>query len=294
MTDQRQDVRDFLTSRRARVRPEESGLPSFGSTRRVPGLRREEVALLAGVSVEYYARMERGNLSNVSDAVLEAVARALQLDEAEHAHLFDLARAAPRREPRRRRPAPQQVRPVVQRILEAITDAPAWIRNGRQDILAMNELGRALYQPVLATPQRPANAARFTFLDPAARQFLLDWEKNAADTAAALRQEAGRNPDDPALINLIGELSTRSEDFRVRWATHDVLLHRTGVKRLHHPVVGELELSFESFDLPADPGLVMVAYSPAPGSPSADSLALLATWAATTRAEELRHESRSG
>ncbi|MGW2092237.1 helix-turn-helix domain-containing protein [Promicromonospora sukumoe] len=294
MTDQRQDVRDFLTSRRARVRPEQSGLPSFGSTRRVPGLRREEVALLAGVSVEYYARMERGNLSNVSDSVLEAVARALQLDEAEHTHLFDLAREAPLRAPRRRRSAPQQVRPVVQRILEAITDAPAWIRNGRQDILAMNELGRALYQPVLATPQRPANAARFTFLDPAARRFLIDWEKSAADTAAALRQEAGRNPHDPALINLIGELSTRSEEFRGRWATHDVLLHRTGVKRLHHPVVGELELSFESFDLPADPGLVMVAYSPSPGSPSVDSLALLATWAASAGTPEIRHESRIG
>ncbi len=294
MSDQRRDVRDFLTSRRARVRPEQSGLPSFGSTRRVPGLRREEVALLVGVSVEYYARMERGNLSNVSDSVLEAVSRALQLDEAEHAHLFDLAREAPERAPRRRRSAPQQVRPVVRRILDAVTDAPAWIRNGRQDILAMNELGRALYQPVLATPQRPANAARFTFLDPAAPQFLLDWERNAADTAAALRQEAGRNPHDPALTQLIGELSTRSEDFRVRWATHDVLLHRTGVKRLHHPVVGELELSFESFDLPADPGLVMVVFSPEPGSASADSLALLATWAATNRTEKLRHESRSG
>ncbi|MFD7025259.1 helix-turn-helix transcriptional regulator [Promicromonospora sukumoe] len=293
MTDHRLDVREFLASRRARVSPERSGLPSFGTNRRVPGLRREEVALLVGVSVEYYARMERGNLAGVSDTVLDALARALQLDEAERAHLFDLARQSPRRAPRRRRTAPQQVRPVVQQILDAMTDAPAWIRNGRQDILAMNELGRALYQPVLATPQRPANAARFTFLDRAAPQFLLDWERNAADTAAALRQEAGRNPHDPALTQLIGELSTRSEEFRVRWAAHDVFLYRSGVKHLHHPVVGELELNFESFELPAEPGLVMVAYAPVPGSPSADSLAMLATWAATLRAQnELRHESR--
>ncbi|MET9552326.1 helix-turn-helix transcriptional regulator [Streptomyces sp. NPDC006645] len=285
------DVRDFLTSRRARLTPQRAGLLMYGGKRRVTGLRREEVALLAGVSVDYYVRLERGNLTGASDSVLEAVARALQLDEAEHDHLFDLARKANESPTRRRRVPPKQVRPTVRRILDAITELPAWIRNGRQDILAMNGIGRALYEPVFADPRRPANAARFTYLDPAAKAFLRDWEKNADDIAATLRQEAGRNPYDPALTELVGELSTRSEVFRQRWAAHNVHLQRTGLKRLHHPAVGDLDLSFETFELPHDPGLTMVVYTAAPGTPDADKLALLASWTTTLTSENTEPET---
>jgi transcriptional regulator with XRE-family HTH domain len=212
--DNRNEIRDFLTSRRARITPEQAGLPAYGGHRRVAGLRREEVAMLAGVSVDYYTRLERGNAPGASESVLEALARALHLDEAERAHLFDLARAAstPARAPRR--PALQQVRPSVQRILDSMITTPAYVRNGRLDILAANRLGRALFSPVLTSPAQPANAARFLFLDPSAPQFYLDWERQAQDTVAILRSEAGRNPHDRVLSGLIGELSTRSEIFR--------------------------------------------------------------------------------
>jgi transcriptional regulator with XRE-family HTH domain len=220
-TDHRVEVREFLSSRRARINPEQAGLPAYGGNRRVKGLRREEVAMLAGVSVDYYVRMERGNLSGASESVLDALARALRLDEAEREHLFALARAAGP-EPRRRRSVPTSVRPAVQQVLDAITDAPAWVRNGRHDILAMNRLGRALYAPVLADPRRPANTTRFLYLDPAAQEFFVDWDRIANDAAAMLRLEAGRNPHDRGLIELVGELSTRSELFRKRWASHDV------------------------------------------------------------------------
>jgi len=296
--DNRNEIREFLTSRRAKITPEQAGLPAWGGHRRVAGLRREEVALLAGVSVDYYTRLERGNAHGASDSVLEALARALQLDEAEHAHLFDLVRAAntsaantsaantsaaltggAARAPRR--PARQQVRPSVQRILDSMTTTPAYVRNARMDILAANRLGRALYSPILTSPAQPANHARFLFLDPAAAQFYIDWERQAQDTVALLRTEAGRNPHDKALSGLIGELSTRSEIFRTWWAAHNVRFHRTGVKRLHHPVVGELSLTFEALDLAADAGLRISAYTAEPGSASEDALNLLASWAAT-------------
>ena len=280
--DNRSQIRDFLASRRAKLKPEEAGLPAYGGNRRVPGLRREEVALLAGVSVDYYTRVERGNLKGVSESVLEALARALQLDEAERAHLFELARSAGTAPARaRRRTSPQRVRPSVQAILDAMTGAPAVVRNERLDILAANPLGRALYAPIFDDPVRPANHARFAFLDPRASEFWVDWERAADDTVGILRAEAGRNPYDRALSYLVGELSTRSEAFRVRWAAHNVRLHRTGAKRIHHPVVGRLELMYDTLQLPTETGLTMLVYTADAGSPTHDALKLLASWAAT-------------
>jgi transcriptional regulator with XRE-family HTH domain len=280
--DNRSEVRDFLASRRARITPEQAGLPLYGGNRRVPGLRREELALLAGVSVDYYTRLERGNLGGASDSVLEAISLALQLDEAERVHLFDLARAAGTAPARSRRRTPQpQVRPSVQVMLDAMTGAPAVVRNGRLDILATNPLGRALYSELYRDPVRPANHARFAFLDPRATDFWIDWERAANDTVGILRAEAGRNPYDRALTDLIGELSTRSEDFRIRWAAHNVHLHRTGNKLINHPVVGRLELMFDTLGLPADTGLTMLVYTAEPGTSTHDALTLLASWAAT-------------
>jgi transcriptional regulator with XRE-family HTH domain len=284
--DSQGDIREFLSSRRARLTPDKAGLPAYGGTRRVPGLRREEVAMLAGVSVDYYNRLERGRISGASDSVLEALAGALQLDEAERVHLFDLARRSTASRPARRRAArPDTVRPVVQQVLDAITDAPAWVRNARHDHLAHNQLGRALYSPVLADPRRPANSARFVYLDPASQDFFVDWERAADDIAAMLRSEAGRHPHDQSLQDLIGELSTRSEDFRRRWAAHDVRFHRTGVKHLRHPVVGDMMLDFEAMALSSDPDLTLLVYTAEPNTPSADALRVLATWAATEEAQ---------
>jgi transcriptional regulator with XRE-family HTH domain len=280
--DNRAQVREFLISRRERISPAQAGLPAYGGGhRRVKGLRREEVALLAGVSIDYYVRMERGNLSGASDSVLDGVASALQLDEAERAHLFDLARAAQPARPRQRRSKSSGVTAGIQQILDAITDAPAWVRNARHDMLAANRLARALYAPVLADPRRPANNARFIYLDPAAREFFADWDRAADDIAAMLRSEAGSNPHDKQLIELIGELSTSSEDFRIRWAAHNVRFHRTGHKRIRHPIVGALDLDFEAMEFPAHPGLTLLAYTAAAGTPTADSLKLLGSWAAT-------------
>ncbi len=277
----RNDIREFLTSRRARITPEQAGLPIYGGNRRVSGLRREEVALLAGISVEYYTRLERGNVSGVSESVLEAIARALQLDEAERAHLLDLVRTANTTQPARRRPAQERVRPSVQRIVDSMTETPAYIRNGRLDILSANRLGYALYSEVFVDPVRPANTARFIFLDPRAPDFFVDWENIAHDAVAILRAEAGRDPYDRRLSDLIGELSTRSEEFRVRWAAHNVKFHRTGVKRLHHPLVGDLTLTYEALALPADTGQTILAYTAEPGTPSHDALNLLASWTST-------------
>ena len=280
--DSKAEIRQFLASRRAKITPEQAGLPVFGGHRRVAGLRREEVALLAGVSVDYYIRMERGSLAGASDSVLDALADALHLDDAERTHLFALARESGARSTRRKRAAPASVRPAIQQVLDAMTDAPAWIRNGRHDIVAMNQLARALYSPVLAGPRRPANTTRFVYLHPEeAEQFFVDYNKIANDAAAMLRLEAGRNPHDKALIELVGELSTRSETFRRRWAAHDVKFHRSGQKRLRHPVVGRLDLDFESMELASEPGLQLNVYTAAAGTPTADGLRLLASWAAS-------------
>ena len=284
------ELSQFLTSRRAKVTPDQAGLPAYGR-RRVPGLRREEVASLAGVSVEYYKRLERGNATGASDQVLEALADALRLDDAERAHLFDLARAASPIAPRQRsRPVQQRVRPPVRRILDSIT-APATLSNMRCDYLAANQLGRALYAPLFDSREQPPNSARFTFLDPAAQEFFLDWEKVAKDLVAALRSVAGHNPYDRGLTDLVGELSTRSEPFRTWWAAHNVRYHQTGTKRLHHPVVGDLELSYEAMELSADAGLRLAIFTAEPGSRSEDTLNLLASWAATPGQPAEQHGS---
>lgn len=275
------EIREFLTTRRARLTPQAAGLPMYGRQRRVAGLRREEVALLAGISVEYYTRLERGNARGVSDGILDAICGALQLDEAERDHLLDLVRTANVDRPPRRTAMPQRVRPSVQRIVDALTAMPAFVRNGRLDILYANPLGEALYSEHFRDPVRPPNSARFAFLDPRARSFYVDWETTVHDLAAALRGEVGRHPYDRSLSDLVGLLSTRSEEFRVEWARHDVRFHRTGTKRVRHPLVGELTLDYEVLELPADPGLELVTYSAPPGSASETALAELARWAST-------------
>ena len=281
-TDIKSEIRDFLSSRRARLTPQDVGLPAWGTNRRVKGLRREEVAMLAGVSAEYYIRLERGHLAGASDSVLEALASALRLDEAERAHLFDLARASAARAPHKA--ARQQVRPPVQWMLDAMSGTAAYVRNARTDILASNALGRALYAPVFEMAGRP-NIARFAFLDERAKEFFTDWDHVTRESAAMLRTLAGENPFDNGLTHLVGELSTRSDYFRQLWASHEVRLHRTGTKRFHHPVVGDLTLVFEGMDLAADSGLRVNAYAAEPGTPSAEAFALLASWATTpTRA----------
>jgi len=275
--DSRSEIREFLRSRRARIAPAEAGLPAYGGRRRVEGLRREEVALLAGVSVDYYVRMERGSLAGASDGVLDALAAALQLSEAERDHLFHLARRSGEPGGRRQRRPVATVRPALQQVLDAITGAPALIRNGRQDLLALNPLGRALFSPILADPRRPANTARFVYGHPArAEEFFVDYDRAATNTAAVLRMEVGRNPHDEELLALIGELSSCSAHFRRLWASQDVRLHGFGSKRINHPVVGRLDLDFESFDVPSDPGLHLNVYTAPAGGPSVDDLARLA------------------
>ncbi|KMO70469.1 helix-turn-helix transcriptional regulator [Mycolicibacterium chlorophenolicum] len=287
------EIREFLSSRRARITPEQAGLPAYGGNRRVKGLRREEVAMLAGVSVDYYVRMERGSLAGASEAVLDSLASALQLDEAERDHLFALARGSGPPGSRRKRKTVGTVRPALRQLLDAITDAPAWIRNGRHDVLAMNQLARALYAPVLADPRRPANTTRFVYLRPEeAERFFVDYDRVTRDAAAMLRLEAGSNPHDEQLVALVGELSTRSELFRQRWASQDVRFHRSGRKRLNHPVVGQLDLDFEAMPLPSEPGLQLNVYTAAAGTPTADGLKLLASWAATQ--DNLPSEIASG
>lgn len=280
--DEKEEVRDFLTTRRARISPDEAGLPAFGGNRRVAGLRREEVAMLAGLSVDYYTKLERGNLAGASESVLAGISRALRLDETENEHLFDLARRANASgQPPHRTPRTSRIRSSIRQVLDAIDDAPAWVRNARYDILATNRLARALLMQALTDQARPANLARFLLLDPAAKTFWRDWERSASDAVAYLRVEATRNPHDKALSDLIGELATRGEEFRQMWARHDVRFHRTGRKLIHHPVVGDLDLDFEAMDFPSDPGLVLTVYTAEPGTPSSDALRLLGTWAAS-------------
>jgi transcriptional regulator with XRE-family HTH domain len=281
--DNRVEVREFLISRRAKITPQQVGLPEVG-TRRVPGLRRGEVAALAGVSIEYYSKLERGSLAGVSASVLDAIARALQLDDAERAHLFHLAHAAdgtvaimrPRRRTTRWAP-----RPTLQWALDAITTGPAIVRNGRMDLLATNHLGRAMHSSLYdSNPAGTPNFTRYTFLDDDSHRFYPNWDLAADTCVAILRTEAGRDPHDKGLHDLVGELSTRSEDFRRRWSTHNVRLHGAGTKQFHHHVVGDLTLAYESLDMVAEPGLTMTIYAAEPSSPTADALALLASWAA--------------
>jgi len=284
--DNREDIREFLATRRARLTPADVGLPP-GNRRRVPGLRREEVAVLAGVSTDWYTRLEKGHITGVSEEVLDAVAATLRLDEAGHAYLFDLARAARpgKRAARRRRPV--EVPDRIQWMLDSMPGSAVIVANGRLDILATNQLGRALYSPLYASSRTaepgPPNIARYQFLDPAARDFYPDWDAAANVTAALLRTEAGRNPRNKELRELIGELSTVSEEFRTRWATHDVRLHTAGSKQFNHPDVGCIDLAYHTMDISAhrDRSLALTVYTAEPGSGSEDRIRLLASWAAT-------------
>lgn len=278
------EVREFLTTRRARLTPEQAGIIG-GGRRRVAGLRREEVAMLAGMSVDYYAKMERGNLSGVSPEVLDALARALQLDDAETSHLHDLARAAAPISPARRRPMREAaaMRPTLQRFLDTITDTPTYLSNRRKDMVATNALGAAVFAPIIDDPANGRNNARFAFLNPSSRVYYPDWEAGARSIVASLRIETGKNPHDKALTDLIGELVTRSDVFRTLWAAHDVRYHRRGTKRIHHPIAGDLEFENEAFDLPGSDGLIMYACTVEPGSPTAERLKLLGSLAATPR-----------
>jgi transcriptional regulator with XRE-family HTH domain len=287
--DRRDEVRDFLVSRRAKVTPDQVGLPA-GHNRRVPGLRRSEVAALAGLSVEYYAKLERGAIDGASEQVLDAIARALQLDDAEREHLTLLARttdgaAAVRRRPKRSS-LESRTRPSLQWALDAVTAGPAFVRNGRMDVLAANRLASAFYCDMYADTRRPPNIARFTFLDPAGERFYPDWESAADICVAILRTEAGRNPHDRQLHDLVGELSTRSHDFRTRWGSHNVRHHGAGTKRFHHRVVGELVLAYEGLEMAAEPGLTLTIYTAEPGSPSDERLRLLGSWAASQQTEQ--------
>jgi transcriptional regulator with XRE-family HTH domain len=286
--DNRSEISEFLTSRRARVRPQDSGLPAHDDRRRVPGLKREEVALLAGVSVDYYARLERGQLGGVSVQVLDAIADALKLDEAERQHLRDLADAAasPERKLRTRTQKAPSLRPSVRALLDGMTGVPAYVRNARMDILAANDLCRALYDGILDSAEQPVNLARFVFLDGRAHGFFLDWDEVADGTVGSLRAEAGRNPLDKPLTDLIGELSARSHPFATRWAQHNVRLHRTAKKRLRNTVVGDIELTGDALEL-AGEGLTIIAYTAEPGSAAEEKLRLLASWRRTAVTAEV-------
>ncbi|KYH43133.1 helix-turn-helix transcriptional regulator [Branchiibius sp. NY16-3462-2] len=275
------EASDFLRSRRDRISPSEAGIIS-GSNRRVPGLRREEVAFLSGVSVDYYARLERGNLAGVSTEVLDALARVLRLDDAETTHLYDLAQSAATASPARRRTAAPgaAVRPGLQTFIDSITRSAVWIRDERMDLVSCNALGRAVYAPVIEDPSSRGGNTLFTFLSPAAPAYFVDWARAADDTVATLRLHLGRNPRDKAISDLVGELTTRSDEFTRRWATHNVRHHRAGTKRIHHPSVGIIELSYEALLLPDRPNWTMFAFTPAPETPSAERLALLGSLAA--------------
>lgn len=279
---QREDIRDFLSSRRARIVPDQVPLPPYHGRRRVPGLRREEVALLAGISVDYYTRLERGNLANVSETVLDAVAKVLRLNDDERTHLFRLAKGAHR--PRRNCPTEAAtVKPHIQWMLDAITTAPAWVQNQRLDLLAANPLSRVLNPHLLVDDrQGPVNLAHYMFLDSRSHDYFPDWNQHADDAVAILRTAAGENPEDPHLTRLVGELCTRSDEFRVRWGSHNVRHHHSGHKRIRHPAIGVLELTYEGMELAAHPGLTLFIMTAEPNSAANDALTQLATQAATS------------
>jgi len=274
-------VREFLTTRRARVTPTDAGLPPQGTRRRVKGLRREEVALLAGVSPEYYVRLERGQATGPSAGVVDAVADVLRLDDDERAHLDRLLAAltpAARKRNRGTAKAKDPVSPGIRVLLDSLDHLPAAVFNGQFDILAVNKLGRALFAPVFDLPGQP-NSARFLFLDePRARDLFPEWDRITADTVAMLRIEAGRHPDDADLTELIGQLATRSTEFRTRWATNDVRAQRAGTKTFRHPLIGEVTLPYETLRIDAASSQILTVYTPQPGAPEADAIRLLASW----------------
>ncbi|MEU5886503.1 helix-turn-helix transcriptional regulator [Streptomyces sp. NPDC047461] len=274
--DRRAELSEFLRTRRARLKPEDVGLPDFGRHRRVPGLRREELAQLAGVSVAYYTRLEQGNGRNVSAEVLDAISRALRLTDAEHAHLTHLAK--PKQHKKKQTGRAQQVRGALLQLLDSIEGVPAYISGRRSDILAWNRMAAAVFGDWSALPPQDRNWARMVFLRPEYRDLFVEWESKATDIVSYLRMDAGCHPDDPRLSALVGELSVKSEVFRRLWATHDVKEKGYGVKHFRHPLVGDLSLSFESFRLSDDSEQVLITYHAEPGSPSAEALRLLASW----------------
>ncbi|MFE7594805.1 helix-turn-helix transcriptional regulator [Kitasatospora sp. NPDC057512] len=274
---------DFLRSRRARILPEEVGLPSHGR-RRVRGLRREEVAQLAGVSVDYYVRLEQGRGGSASDAVLDAVARVLRLDGVEAAHLRSLVRppTAPAASAARVR-GRQPVRPGTRLLLDLMTGVPAFVLGRRMDVLAWNALGDAVNGFSTrsdAGPDGLPNQARHAFLDPSAREYYGQWDAVAAETVAFLRRDAGLHPEDPELAALVGELSLRSAEFVRLWADHLVREKTHGVKQVNHPLVGGLDFGYETLGVNGSPDQLLVAYTAPAGSPTAQKLALLASWTA--------------
>ncbi|MET7548344.1 MULTISPECIES: helix-turn-helix domain-containing protein [unclassified Streptomyces] len=273
--DPRAELSEFLRTRRARLKPEDVGLRDFGRHRRVPGLRREELAQLAGVSVAYYTRLEQGNGRNVSAEVLDSIARALQLTDAEHAHLTHLAKPKQKKKPAGRI---QQVRGTLRTLLDAMDGVPAYVVGRRSDILAWNRMAAAIFGDWAEMPAQERNWARLIFLRPEYRDLFVDWEQKAIDIVCQLRMDAGRYPDDPRLSALVGELSVKTEEFRRLWATHDVKEKCHGIKHLRHPLVGELDLRLESFHLADDHEQSLVTYHAEPGSPSAEALRLLASW----------------
>jgi transcriptional regulator with XRE-family HTH domain len=282
---ERNELGEFLRSCRANVTPDTVGLHLTAPGRRVRGLRREEVAQLAGVSVDYYTRLEQGRHSRPSASVIDALARALHLDHASHAHLVDLAQAqdhAPER------PQVQRVRQAVHQLLDSLADQPAFILGRRTDVLAANTLARALITDWQTLPARQRNYTRWIFLDPAARELHLDWDTVAADVVGTLRLDAGRHPDDPLLNQLVGELTIKSPHFRSWWNDHRVHQRTHGTKRLHHPTVGPITIHYEALTLPGDNDQTLFVYTTEPGTTSQENLRLLASWkadphSATTR-----------
>jgi transcriptional regulator with XRE-family HTH domain len=277
VVDKNADLKDFLRTRRARLTPRDAGLGDTFPGRRVPGLRREEIAALAGVSVDYYVRLEQGRNLNPSSTVIEAIARALRLDDTERAHLFDLVQA---RSGRPAAPRPQRVRPGMYQMLETLDAAasPAFVLGRRMDLLAANRMARALICDFNLLPAAQRNKIRFMFLDPRARDLYVQWAKVAAETVAVLRVEAGRHPDDPRLAALVEELSVKSEEFRRWWSDHQVLVRTSGSKLYRHPLVGELTIDFQALQLPEDPDQTLFVYTARSGSPSHQALRLLASW----------------
>jgi len=277
--DPRSEISSFLTSRRANLTPEQAGVPLYSGKRRVPGLRREEVAQLAGVSTDYYARLERGKVSGASREVIEAIARVLQLNDDERDHLLNLVQLTQHRPTRNRKSRRNTVRPGIQRVLDSI-DTPAFVQNARLDRLASNRIGRALYSLPEDGSKDQYNYAHYLFLNPEAADFHRDFDTAKHNVVALLHAATARDPHDSELINIVGTLSTQSDEFRTSWADHDVFRYRSGAKLLTHSIVGDLEFGYESFELSTDPGLVMLVYTVEPGSPTAEAMSILGSWTA--------------
>ncbi|MDX8052681.1 helix-turn-helix transcriptional regulator [Lentzea sp. BCCO 10_0798] len=288
--DPRTELSEFLRSRRARLSPDDVGLPRYGRTRRVPGLRREELAQLAGVSVAYYTRLEQGNGRNVSDEVLDSIARALQLNEAEQTHLRNLT-ACPY-DNKKKKKTSRGVRPALKHLLDNV-GVPAYIGGRRSDVLAWNPMAAALFGDWAELEPRERNWARFIFLQPSYQELFVNWESKAADVVGFLRMDAGCYPNDPELTALIGELSVKSELFRQLWAKHDVKEKSFGTKMLRHPLVGEMTLAYETLRMPSEPDLFFTTYHAEPGTPSAEALQLLASWGkdATRSGESVKNRT---